>query len=184
MFVGRYIEERKYYDYLKKIYSYDFICLISAIIFLVLVLLDLLFGFHFQNIVAIYSIVLLILNYFKIRKYKKSIKFIKNAIVEIDDDFIKIKTKNNTESEQKIDLSKVDKIYVKKDYFYTDLDKTKNVIALKFNKYKFPEHYIIVESGGKKKRIDFVFESYYMVEELKKIINQWKNKGYKIEEIN
>ncbi|HEB62097.1 MAG TPA: hypothetical protein ENI82_02995 [Bacteroidetes bacterium] len=178
MFIGRYIEDRKYYDYLKKIYSFDFICFISASIFMIIILLGLLFDFDTSNILAIYFVVYIIFDYFKIRKYKKCIKFVNNAIVEIDDDFIKIKTKNNTDLEQKIDLNTVDKIYVKKDYFLFDLDKIKNLLSLKFNKH--PEHYIIVESGGKKKRIDFIFDSYYMVEELKKIINQWERKGYNL----
>jgi uncharacterized membrane protein YhdT len=45
------------------------------------------------------------------------------------------------------------------------------------------ENYLIIKSGDQQRRIDFEFESYYMVRQLEKVIAQWVEAGHRLERI-
>ncbi len=46
------------------------------------------------------------------------------------------------------------------------------------------ENYIIYKSDKTEVRLDFIIDSFYMIEQLKKVITNWKVTGIKVESIN
>jgi len=100
-----------------------------------------------------------------------------NRMIEIDIDEIKIKSKNKAE-EENIKLNKIDKIILKDEYSIAQ-ETIKEVGQELTGNTK--RNYLIIHQDGQKRQFDFEVDSYYMINQLNKLIESWKTKGYKIE---
>lgn len=100
-----------------------------------------------------------------------------NKLIEIDDKEIRIRSSEGTLIES-FDVNDVNKIVVKEEYTMPQetLKDMKEEISGRPNM-----HFIEIESNEKRVRIDFVLETYYMIVQLKKVINIWKQNNSTLE---
>lgn len=103
-----------------------------------------------------------------------------NKVIEIDIDEIRIKSKKGNE-EETIDLNEVEKISLKDEYSIPQ-ESIKELGQELTGKTK--QNYVMLHKGDQKRKLDFEIDSYYMINQLNKIIATWKAKGYQIETIN
>lgn len=102
-----------------------------------------------------------------------------NKIIEIENNQIRIKSKNGSDLET-IDLDNVEKVILKKEYGLSQ--ETLKEISLEA-RGKRKENFIIIEQANKQQQYDFEFDSYYMISQLEKAIEGWTKRGYKIERV-
>ena len=113
--------------------------------------------------------------YYKIGKPLQ--KALNQKSIEIDGSEIRIKSKTTTT--ETINLAEVDKLTVKEKYAHpqgpvTELKKDAEGKGITKN-------YIIVHQNNEERKLDFEFESFYMISQLIKVIDSWKQKGYPVE---
>lgn len=129
-------------------------------------------------------VVLLILGLFTmaiilmVRNLKQINSVLGNKLIEIDIDEIRIKSKKGT-AEETINLNNVEKIFLK-DKYSMPQETIKELSDELTGKAK--QNYIILHKDSLKRK--FEFDSYYMINQLNKLIETWKTKGYTIELIN
>jgi hypothetical protein len=46
------------------------------------------------------------------------------------------------------------------------------------------QNYLILQQNGQDRRIDFEIDSYFMLRQLEKLIENWESKGYNIARVN
>lgn len=112
-----------------------------------------------------------------VRNQKQLNSVVGNRLIEIDFDQISIKSKQGIE-EEKIQLNAVDKIILKEEYSMPQ-ESVKEVGEEMLGTIK--QNYIIIQKDGKTRKLDFEFESYYMLNQLNKLIEHWKETSSKIE---
>ncbi|MEL7120627.1 MAG: hypothetical protein AAFO07_14340 [Bacteroidota bacterium] len=103
-----------------------------------------------------------------------------NKLIEIDTNEIRITSKKGDQKEI-IQLDQVDKLIIKKNYVIPQ-DSFKEVskeVSGKTNK-----NYLILHQSNQNRRLDFEIDSYYMINQLNKIIESWKQKGYVFEKVS
>lgn len=131
-------------------------------------------------------LVLLILGLFiaaiilMVRNQKQINSVLGNKLIEIDIDEIRIKSKKGIE-EETINLNNVEKIFLKDKYSMPQETIKEFGDELKG---KAKQNYIILHIDSLKRKLEFEFDSYYMINQLNKLIETWKTKGYTIELIN
>ncbi len=77
----------------------------------------------------------------------------------------------NGQKEILIDLNKIEKLMVKKAYFFSQEEIAENT----------KQNYIIIQKNRQKKRkLAFEIDSYYMINQLNQLISQWKAKKFPI----
>ena len=103
-----------------------------------------------------------------------------NRLIEIKIDEIRIKSKKGIE-EETIKLNKLEKIILKDEYSMPQ-ETIKEIGQELTGKTK--QNYIIIHQNNKKRQFDFEIDSYYMINQLNKLIESWKMKGYNIERIS
>jgi len=103
-----------------------------------------------------------------------------NKKIEIDEKQIKIKSKSGIQ-EKMIDLDSVDKLIIKDNYSMPQ-EIIKEVSEDISGKQK--KNYLVVHANNQKLQFDFEIDSYYMANQLNKIIATWKTSGYNIEILN
>jgi hypothetical protein len=110
-------------------------------------------------------------------KNQKAMHKVANKRIEIAQNKIELKETNGSLIE-KIEIENIDKLIVKGDYkmAHETMKDLKEEI-----KGNTEEHYIIIESNNKQRRLDFVIESYYMLNQLKKLVRVWESRNLLIE---
>ncbi|PHN01293.1 hypothetical protein [Flavilitoribacter nigricans] len=103
-----------------------------------------------------------------------------NKIIEIDEEAIRIKSKKGVEDEL-ISLNEVEKIILKDEYSMPQ--GTIREVGQELTG-KTKQNYLIIYQDSRKRQLDFEVDSYFMVNQLNKLIEIWKMKGYNIERVN
>jgi len=119
-------------------------------------------------------------NYSFGKKSKQLSLVLGNRLIEIKIDEIRIKSKKGIE-EETIKLNKLEKIILKDEYSMPQ-ETIKEIGQELTGKTK--QNYIIIHQNNKKRQFDFEIDSYYMINQLNKLIESWKMKGYNIERIS
>lgn len=114
-----------------------------------------------------------------IRNQKRLSAIVGNKQIEIDNKEIRIKSKKGIQQEI-IHLNKIDKLILK-DIYSMPQETIGEVVKEMSGKAK--QNYLILEQNSQKRRLDFEIDSYYMVNQLDKIIKNWKANGYNIEQL-
>ena len=102
-----------------------------------------------------------------------------NKLVEIDEEEIRIKSKNGRQQEV-IKLDEIDKLILNKNYSMPQ-ETIKDLGSEISGNAK--QSYIIFQKNSETRKLNFEFDSYFMIEQLKKIIKNWEDKGYIIERV-
>ncbi len=124
---------------------------------------------------GIYLLVVILL----FRNKKLMHLIIGNKIIEIDEEEIRIKSKKGIRLEV-IKLAEIDKIILKKDYFMPQEPIKAIGHEIKGNT---PQNFIILQKNKEERKLYFEFDSYYMLEQMNKMINKWEEKAYILERI-
>ena len=113
---------------------------------------------------------------FAIRNQKGMSSLLGHRMIEIDEDEIRIKTKNGKDVET-FSPKSLTRIIVKEKYTIPHesmSDLTKEA------KGKPTINYISIHSNQKEHRFDFELDSHYMISQLEKVISGWKSHGYQV----
>ena len=110
-------------------------------------------------------------------KNQKSINKVTYKKIEIDNQKIQIKEKDGQIVET-INLEPNNLIKVKAKYKIAQETASDLKEEIKGNNEK---HYIIIKKNEIERRIDFEIDSYYMLKQLSKVIEQWEKEDYKIQ---
>jgi hypothetical protein len=102
-----------------------------------------------------------------------------NKLIEIDEEEIRIKSKTGIQQEV-IRLAEIDKLILKKKYSMPQ--ETIMEIGSEING-NAKQNYLIFQKDSKKRKLDFEIDSYFMIEQINKIIEKWEVKGYEIERV-
>jgi len=173
MFKAKLIESENYYNYRSKQLM---LTLIPAVLIGVLVN-----AYQAPNWLIIFMIGLYILILILMSKNQKRINAILgNILIEIDEQEIRIKSKKGKEQEI-IKLEEVEKIILKKEYGIPQ-ETIKELREELIGKTK--QNFIIVHQKEQSRKLDFEVDSYFMIQQLNKLIEIWQKKGYNIERIN
>ena len=113
-------------------------------------------------------------------KNHKAMHKVANKRIEIDGNKIEIKKVDGTVIET-IEIDSVNKLIVKNDYKMAQETMKDLKEEIKGNTEK---HYIILENNRIQRRFDFVIESYYMLNRLKRLVQDWQKKNLLIEYVN
>ena len=130
------------------------------------------------NLFAVSLYILMLIFLWKNQKKIQSI--LGNKLIEINEHEIKIKSKKGL-PEEIINLNDVDKLILKDEYSMpqeTMKEVGKEIVG------NTKQNYLILQQKNNRRKIDFEVESYYMINQLKKVIKIWESKGYNIERIN
>ena len=100
-------------------------------------------------------------------------------LIEIDETEIRIKTKES-KIQEIISVEALDKLIIKGEYSIPQETLKEIGSELKGNAKK---NYLILVQNGEKRRLDFEITTYFMITQLNKIIENWKNRDYPIERI-
>ena len=112
-----------------------------------------------------------------VRNQKQISSVLGNKLIEIDIDEIRIKSKKGADDET-IKLNGVEKIILKEQYSMPQ-ETIKEVGKELTGKAK--QNYVILLQDNQKRQLDFEVDSYYMINQLNKLIESWRMKGYNIE---
>ncbi len=102
-----------------------------------------------------------------------------NKLIEIDEEEIRIKSKKGIQQEV-IKLYEIDKIILKKKYSMPQETIMELVSEIGGNAKQI---YLILQKNSKKRKLYFEIDSYFMIEQINKIIEKWEVKGYVIERV-
>lgn len=114
-----------------------------------------------------------------IQVYKK-IEHSKNGTIEIDENQISITT-NSGQKVEDIALDQVDQIVVKNNYHIPEESIRDMAEEINGNHTK---NYIELVKNNQTKRYHFEITTYYMLTQLNKITNHWRNSGYDLQYID
>lgn len=118
----------------------------------------------------------LILTHYYQAKFQSLInRLSSNRKIEIDTNEIRIISKDN--KVESFHLGKIDKVIVKDDYNMRTNEKVRV-----YNEFTgmISDNFIFIKNNSKLYRFEFVMPSHFMKEELKKMIESWKTKGYNV----
>lgn len=179
MFKGIIIENKKFYR-LKKYSSW----ISTFFIFSVLLLNHTISKTLFENSIEkwryeyVYISAILFTLFLSFKLTSKQKKLIGQHRIEIDEHLIKI-FNVQTKTEEKIEFNQVEKICVRQKYFMDAGNE------FQVNKDKEPHsNFISIIREGKLKTYLFQIDSYYMANQINKLIPLWKNHGYSVETIS
>ena len=120
-----------------------------------------------------YGLIILLL----MKNQRKIQAMLGNKLLEIDEEEIRIKS---NKGEEVIRLDEITKIILKDEYSIPQ-ETIKDIRKELTGETK--QNYLILQKKSKKTKLDFEINSYYMINQLNKIIQTWESKGYKIERI-
>jgi len=169
MFKAKLISEHNKYQALKR--KLWFFLLISAPLAILFVYVD--FPLWLEGI---FVVVVLSLFSWMLTTEKSMLNLLNNATIQINEDCIRL-ISNKKENIETIDLDKVESINVKKDYTLPQETISDIVGEIKGNPI---QNFIIIRQSNKDRKLVFEIDSYYMINQLKKLIEIWSKKGYKI----
>jgi len=102
-----------------------------------------------------------------------------NKLIEIDEEEIRIKSKKGIQQEV-IRLAEIDKLILKEKYSIPQ-ETIKEIGSEISGNAK--QNYLILQKNSKRRKFDFEIDSYFMIEQLNKIIKNWEIKGYEIKRV-
>ena len=173
MFKAKLIEDKKYYS----LRSNQLILMFLPSIPIGIIILFYRIPIWINALMIVFYIAAIILTA-KIQRKINSI--LGNKFIEIDNEEIRIKSKKGI-NEETIDLNKVEKIILKDEYSFHQ-ETIKEVGQELTGKTK--QNFVIIQQNSQERQFDFEFDSYYMINQLNKMIETWKMKGYNIERMN
>ncbi len=169
MFKGNLIEDKKYYSLRSKQLLY---------IMLPSIAIGLLVNFYQMPIwVTIGAIIFYVGVMFLTSRNQKEILNVANKRIEIAQNSIELKEANGKVIET-IKIDKDAKLIVKNGYKMAQETIEDLKEEIKGNTEK---HFLIVEINNIQRRFDFVIESYYMLNQLKKTVQIWQKENFSIE---
>ena len=169
MFKGTLIENKNYYSLRSKQLLY---------IMLPSIAIGLLVNFYQMPVwITIGAIISYVAFMIMTSKNQKAMHKVANKRIEIAQNKIELKETNGSLIET-IEIETIDKLILKSDYKMAQETMKDLKEEIKGNA---EEHYIILESNNKQRRLDFVIESYYMLNQIKKLVQVWENKNLLIE---
>ena len=169
MFKGTLIENKNYYSLRSKQLLY---------IMLPSIAIGLLVNFYQMPVwITIGAIISYVAFMIMTSKNQKAMHKVANKRIEIAQNKIELKETNGSLIET-IEIETIDKLILKSDYKMAQETMKDLKEEIKGNA---EEHYIILESNNKQRRLDFVIESYYMLNQFKKLVQVWENKNLLIE---
>ncbi|MEL6942581.1 MAG: hypothetical protein AAFO82_07925, partial [Bacteroidota bacterium] len=125
--------------------------------------------------IGIYAVLLVLM----IKSQRQMMDMTNKRFLELDQEEIRIKSTKN-QGEECIQLGDVQKLIVKENYSIPQEDLKEIANEVKGN---LQANYLVVQQEGKKRKLDFELDSYYMLTQLNKMIELWRKKGYKIERV-
>ena len=169
MFKGTLIENKNYYSLRSKQLLY---------IMLPSIAIGLLVNFYQMPVwITIGAIISYVAFMIMTSKNQKAMHKVANKRIEIAQNKIELKETNGSLIET-IEIETIDKLILKSDYKMAQETMKDLKEEIKGNA---EEHYIILENNNKQRRLDFVIESYYMLNQIKKLVQVWENKNLLIE---
>ena len=114
------------------------------------------------------------------KNQKQINSILSNKIIEIDEKEIRIMSNKGIRAET-ISLEKIDKLILKNEYSIpqeTIKEIGKEIVG------NTKQNYLILQHNGQDRKIDFEIDSYFMLKQLDKLIDNWNSKGYNIVRIN
>ncbi|MCF8370258.1 MAG: hypothetical protein K9H64_01465 [Bacteroidales bacterium] len=166
MFKGKLIEEEAYYQLRKRFLVIGFIGMAVAGILYSFFLIH--WGF-----LILYGIVMVSFGIYQVKTQKKILSVSGNKRIELDNNRICIVGKKGN-IEKEIPISQVQEIRVN-DIYQLAEENLKSMFAEM--KGKPIKNHISVDTVQGIERFDFIVDSYYMIEQLKKVIDSWKEQG-------
>ena len=115
-----------------------------------------------------------------VRNQKQLISMLGNKLIEINEQEIRIKSKKGIIQEI-IKLDNIEKLLIKDNYSIPQ--ETIKEIGKEITG-DTKQNYLILQLNGENRKLDFEIDSYYMIGQLNKTIENWKTSGYKIESLN
>ena len=112
------------------------------------------------------------------RNKKRLEAMVEDNRIEIDDQEIRIQRLNITE---KFQIKEVDKLLIKDNY--TVGQESIKEISKEITG-RSSQNYLVLKQNDEEIKLDFVIDSYYMINQLNRITKNWKTKGYNIEVIS
>ena len=169
MFKGKLIEEEAYYQFKRRLLAISIIAMsVGAIVYGFTVIH---WGFF-----ILYLLVLISFTIYKIKTQKKILSVSGNKRIELDHNKICIVGKKGN-IEKEILVSQVQEIKVSDIYQLADENLKSMFVEMKGKPVK---NHISVDSGQGFEKFDFIIDSYYMIEQLKKVIGAWKAEGVNV----
>ncbi len=149
---------------------------------LIAILLTILLGF-FVNvyqlpvwlaipIIAFYIAAMILM----VRNRRQISAVVGNKRIEIDEEQIRIKSKKG--SDETIHLNRVERIMLKDEYVLPQ--RTIKDVGHELSG-KSKQNFVILYQNNRARQLDFEVDSYYMINQLDKLIETWKQKGYHLE---
>jgi hypothetical protein len=170
MFKAKLIDNERYYSYRSR----QLIILVIAYLVLIPV-----FNFFelptWLNLCALVIYVGVLVLMFKNQNMMNTL--LGNRIVEISGSQIKIKNLSKAK-EETIMLDEVERLILMEEYMFPmeELEAIGKELSGKAKK-----NYLIVEQNGRSRKLHFEIESYYMINQLNKLIQTWKQSGLNIQ---
>ncbi len=112
------------------------------------------------------------------RNRRRLESMIEDNRIEIDDQEIRIHRMNLMEN---FKIKEVDKLIIKDNY--TMGQESIKEISKEITG-RSSQNYLVVNQNNEEVKFNFVIDSYYMINQLNRIIENWKTKGYNIEVIS
>lgn len=117
---------------------------------------------------------------YEYRKMKKFKTITDNSMLELSDDELRIVSEKKGEN-RAFDVRKLDGLVFQREYRLPE-DTWRSMIGEYLGNYR--KNYLIVEQDNEANRYDFELNSYYMITQLEKIIQDWTVKGYAVKRMN
>lgn len=114
-----------------------------------------------------------------VRNQKQINSILGNKLIELDIDEVRIKSQQGADDET-IKLNNIERIILKDEYSMSQ-ENIKEIGQELTGKAK--RNYLILQQKSQKRQLDFEVDSYYMINQLNKLIESWKMKGYNIERL-
>ncbi|MCF8237395.1 MAG: hypothetical protein K9I85_04510 [Saprospiraceae bacterium] len=172
MFKAKLIDDPAYYRLRKKM---------LLVGFPVAALLGIFFG-QMQTALPYFVGTLIVLGLYtawRIRTHKRASSMVRNRSIEISSDNIRILSGHGKILET-ISVGEQDRLVVKEAYAIPE--ETIHDLIREI-KGKGLENYMLIRRGEEEIRFDFFLDSYYMIEQLKKIIADWQARGLDIQTV-
>lgn len=168
MFKGNLIENKNYYKLRSKRLLLSFLPGIA---------IGILVNFYDIPIWLTIGVLFFVVTIFVTSRNEKKIRKISDKRIHISPNEIEIREADGSLIET-IEIENVDKLIMKSDI--KKAQETMNDLKEELKGHA-QENFIIVENNMKQRRLDFEIESYYMLNQFKKLIDMWQKRNLNIE---
>jgi len=136
------------------------------------------------NGLPIWVIILALLIYITVlfiglRNAKKLTALSQERIMELDESTLRVKSKGKVLLLE-IHLNTIDKIAISKEYGIPE-ESMKDIVKEISGKAK--KNFIVISNCDLNQRFDFIIESYFMLQQLERVVESWVKRGYLIDRV-